>query len=225
MISGAALMPHQLQAQAEVPAAQSAPTENGAGANAEKQSSEEANDAFRHAPVVQSIAKMLHMDVETTARILEFINFGIIVLGVGIPLVRILPRVIRRRSQTLKHDLEEARKTTADANTRLSAIEAKLSGLDKEIAEIRAQVEEEGKSDEARIKASIGEESARIVATAEQEISAAAAHARRGLRHFAADLAIDQAAKQLVLTPETDRELIAEFVSEAGRSRSAGGKN
>ena len=225
LTAGMAAMPHPLQAQSDTPAAQSVPTESGAGANAEKQSSEASNDVFRHAPIVQSIAKMLHMDVEITARILEFLNFGIIVLGVGIPLVRIMPRIIRQRSQTLKHDLEEARKTTADANVRLSAIEAKLSGLDKEIAEIRKQVEEEAKNDEARIKASIGEESSRIVATAEQEITAAAAHARRGLRNFAADLAIDQAAKQLVLTPETDRALIAEFVSEAGRNGSAGGQN
>ena len=224
-MAAVAAMPHRLQAQSDTPAAQSTPTENGAGANAEKKSSEDSNDVFRHAPIVQSIAKMLHMDVETTARILEFLNFGIIVLGVGIPLVRIMPRVIRKRAQTLKHDLEEARKTTADANVRLSAIETKLAGLDKEIAEIRAQVEVEGKNDEARIKASIGEESARIVATAEQEISSAAAQARRGLRNFAADLAIDQAAKQLVLTPETDRALIAEFVSEAGRNGSAGGQN
>ena len=49
----------------------------------------------------------------------------------------------------------------------------------------------------------------------------AAAQAKRGLRHFAADLAIEQAAKQLVLTPETDRALIAEFVSDAAK----GGQN
>ena len=165
------------------------------------------------------------MNVEATARTLEFLNFGILALCILIPLVRVMPRLIRKRSETLKHDLEEARKTTADANSRLSAIEAKLAGLDKEIAEIRVQVEEEGKGDEARIKASIGEESSRIVAAAEQEIIAAAAHARRGLRHFAADLAIDQAAKQLVLTAETDRALIAEFVSEAGRNGMKGGQN
>ena len=112
-------------------------------------------------------------------------------------------------------NLENARKTSADANARLSAVEAQLSRLDEEIARIRAQVEEESRQDEARIKASIGEERTRIVASAEQEINAAAAQARRSLRHFAADLAIEQAARQLVLTPETDRALIAEFIREA----------
>lgn len=180
-----------------------------------KKEEAEEDNVYRHTVLVGKLANLFHLDIETTARLFEFINFAIIALAIIIPLVRFLPRVMRRRQQTLSHNLETARKTTADANARLSAVESQLSRLDEEIAMIRAQVEEESKQDEARIKASIGEESARIIAAAEQEISLAAAQARRGLRTFAADLAIEQAARQLVLTPETDRALIAEFVSEA----------
>ena len=188
----------------------------------------EEENVYRHTPMVEKLAQVFHLDVETTARLFEFINFAIIVLAIVIPLARFLPKVIRKRSTALSQNLENARKTTADANARLSAVEAQLSRLDEEIAKIRAQVEEESKQDEARIKASIEEERARIVASAEQEIGAAAAHARRSLRHFAADLAIEQAAKQLVLTPETDRALIAEFISEAQNGANGavkGGKN
>ena len=46
------------------------------------------------------------------------------------------------------------------------------------------------------------------MAAAEQEIGVAVAQAKRGLRSFAADLAIEQAEKQIKLTPETDRALI-----------------
>ncbi len=190
-----------------------------------KKEEAEEDNVYRHTPLVQKLADTFHVDVETMARIFEFINFAIIALAILIPLVRFLPRVIRRRQETLTHNLETARKTTADANTRLSAVEAQLSRLDEEISQIRAQVEEESKQDEARIKAAIGEESARIVAAAEQEISVAAAQARRGLRHFAADLAIEQAARQLVLTPETDRALIAEFVNEATNGGTPNGSN
>jgi F-type H+-transporting ATPase subunit b len=172
------------------------------------------NDVYLHAPVVRTIARMIHLDVETTARIFEGINFAIIVLAIGIPLFRWLPRFLRNRREKLRGDIESARKMTVDANARLSAIEAKLAGLDGEIAQIRAQVEEESKQDEARIKSTIGEESVRIVAAAEQEVEATAAQARRELRNFAADLAIEQAAKQLVFTPEADRALIAEFLSD-----------
>lgn len=213
-------------AQQAAPAAQSsAGSQAGVDKTIDKagatESAGEDENIYRHTPLVTSLARMFHLSVETTARLFEFINFAIVALAILIPLVRIMPRVIRKRSETLKHDLETARKTTADANTRLSAVEAKLSKLDSEIAAIRAQVEDESKQDEQRIKASIGEESERIVAAAEQEISVAVAQAKRGLRHFAADLAIEQASKQLVLTPETDRALIAQFVGGVAK----GGQN
>ena len=205
---------------------------------AKKDEGEEEN-AFRHTKLVQSISDAVFHDnatdpdpgkqeiradhVELTARTFEWVNFAIIVLAIVIPLAKFLPKVIRRRAETLKQRLEDARKTTADANTRLSAVEAQLARLDDEIAKIRANVEEESKQDEARIKASIEEERARIVASSEQEISAAATRAQRELRHFAADLAIESAARQLVLTPETDRALIDEFVSDTTANGAARG--
>jgi len=187
---------------------------------------QEEMDVYRHAPIVQKVANIFGWNVETTARIFEGINFAIIFLAIAIPLSRVMPKVIRGRSQKVLSDIESARKVTADANSRLSAVEAKLATLGDEIAKFRAEVEQEMGRDEQRIKATIEEERARIVAGVEQEIDVAAAHARRVLRHFAADLAIENASKQLVLTPETDRALIAEFVSDmAGNGAAKGGQN
>ena len=177
-------------------------------------SEQETNDAYLHSPMVKKIAGMLHLDVETTARISLGINFAIVVLAVGFLLFRWLPKTLRSRSEKVRTDIESARRVTEDAYARLSAIEAKLSGLDGEIAQIRAQVEVESREDEARIKSTIKEESARIVASAAQEMEATVAQARRSLRHFAADLAIEEAAKQLAITAETDRALIAEFLGD-----------
>jgi len=179
-----------------------------------RDSEEESTDVYRHSPTVQWVANTLHVDVETAARGFEIINFAIILLAVGIPLVKVLPKVLRQRKARLSAELEVAQARTADANERLSAVEAKLAGLDAEISAIRKQVEEEIKGDEARIKTSIEEESARIVAAAEQEIVMAGAHAQRGLKQFAAELAIDRAMSQLTLDAETDRALIAEFAND-----------
>jgi F-type H+-transporting ATPase subunit b len=169
--------------------------------------------------MVKKLAEKLHLDVKTTARISLGINFVVIVLGLSFVIFRWmpdywLPSVLRNRTEKLRANLESARKMTEDAYTRLSAIEARLAGLDGEIAQIRSQVELESREDEARIKSTIKEESDRIVASAAQEMEAAAAQARRSLRHFAADLAIEQAAQQLAITPETDRALIAEFLGD-----------
>jgi len=212
-----------------------------------KAEEEEEHNVYRHTALVGSISDAIFHDdknatepekvelrekhIEKTARAFEIINAAIIWLCILIPLAKFLPKLMRKRSSTLSHNLETARKTTADANARLSSVEAQLSRLDEEIARIRAQVEEESRQDETRIKASIEEEKARIVAAAEQEIGAAAAQARRSLRYFAADIAIENATKQLVLTPETDRKLIAEFIGEAqsesgnGNDAHKGGRN
>jgi F-type H+-transporting ATPase subunit b len=199
---------------------------NGLSNQGATESEKEDDNVYRHTPLVQSLARIFHLDVETTARIFEFINFAIIALAIAIPLFKFLPNYLRKRGEKVRADIESARKVTEDANARLSAIEARLSGLGEEIAKFRTEVEQESVQDEARIKSTIEEESARIVAAAEQEIGAAAAQARRGLRHFAADLAIGQAAKELVLTAETDRALIAEFVGDVGRSSvGKGGQN
>ena len=225
-------MPYPVAAEQPAAAAPSAAAAgNAAGAEAAPaskapKSEKEEENVYLHAPVVQTIGRALHLSVDATSDIFIGINFAILVLCIGIPLVRILPKIIHKRSQALRHNLESARKETEDAGARLSAVEARLASLDDEIAKFRSEVEKEIANDEVRIKAAIEEESARIVAGAEQEIDSAAAQARRGLRNFAADLAIEHAGKQLVLTPETDRALIAEFVSDvAGNGTARGGQN
>ena len=228
LAAGVAVAPVRLAAQESAPASAAPATATGEAAKAEApKSQEEQNKAFlTEGPVVKWTAKTFGLTKETASTIFLFINFGLIVLLVGIPIVRILPKVFRKRSQTLVANLQTAREATEAANARLSAVEAKLAGLDDEIKKFRAEVERESLEDEARIKAALADESARIVQAAEQELTVAAAQARRGLRNFATDLAIEQAAKQLNLTPETDKALIAEFVGQVSRDAAGkGGKN
>jgi F-type H+-transporting ATPase subunit b len=212
-------------AQSTEQTAAASPTEaKPAGEAKAAQTEEEQKNVFRlEGPIVKWTAKTFNLSLGTTANIFDFINFGIIVLLIGVPLIKVLPKLLRGRGEKVRADLESARKATEEANARLSAIEAKLAGLGGEIEAIRAQVEAESQADEMRIKSSIQEESARIVVAAEQEISSSAAQARRSLRNFAADLAITQAAQQLKLTPETDSALIAEFLGDAGLQVSAKG--
>ena len=214
LAAGIAVSPLRLAALQSAPAAESPiPAPNAAAAEAPKsqseapKSQEEQNKAFLlEGPIVKWTARTFNLSNETAAGIFEFTNFAIIVLLVGIPIAKVLPKMFHKRSETLVVSLKTAREATADANARLSAVEAKLAGLDDEIKKFRAQVEQESLEDEARVKSSLAEESARIVQ------------------------AVEQAAKQLVLTPETDRALIAEFVGQvssdvAGNGKTKGGQN
>ncbi len=185
----------------------------GTAAIEEKPTQEEQNKQFLiGGPIVKWTAQKFNTSVETASVIYQVLNFVIIFLLVVIPLARIMPKIFRKRSQTLGANLQEARKATEEANARLRAVEEKLAGLGDEIKKLQAQVEQESLEDEKRVKASLAEESARIAEHTEQELNVAVAHARRSLRHFAADLAIEQAARQLTLTPDADRALINEFI-------------
>jgi F-type H+-transporting ATPase subunit b len=186
---------------------------------------EEQINGFLHAPAVKALARFLHLSLGVTDDIFLGINYVIIFLVILIPLVRFMPKVIRKRNQNLRHNLDAARKLTEEATARLSAVEAQLAKLGDEIDKFRSEIEAELKNDEARVKGSMEEESARIVAGAEQEISLAAVQAQRELRKFAAELAVDHAAKQMALSPETDRALVAEFAESIARHKngSAGG--
>jgi len=122
---------------------------------------EQQNNAFRlEGPVVKWTAKTLNISIEKTADLYAVINFLIIVLAIAVPLFRFLPRFLRNRAEKVRSDIESARKVTEDANARLSAVEAKLASLGDEIAKFRTEVEAESAGDEARIKASLEEESA-----------------------------------------------------------------
>jgi F-type H+-transporting ATPase subunit b len=194
----------------------------------EQNNSEEAQiNGFLHAPAVKGLARFLHLSLETTDDLFLALNYLIIFLAIAIPLTRFMPKVIRKRNITLRHNLDAARKLTEEATARLNVVEAQLAKLGDEIGKFRSEVEAEMKNDETRIKAAIEQESAHIVAAAEQEIGLAAVQARRGLRKFAAELAVEQAATRMALTPETDRALVAEFAeSLAGhKNGSAGGQD
>jgi F-type H+-transporting ATPase subunit b len=206
----AGLAPAGVAAQ-QAPAAQAAQPDVQAGTSYSEE--EKQNRAFLFdGPVVKWTAQKLGLPIETTAVLYEIVNF--LIMAIVVPLLRFLPKYLRGRKDKLAGDLARARKATEEANARLSAVEAKLSKLDEEIGKFRTEVEAEAEHDQARISRSLAEESKRIVEAAEQEIGVAAAQARRGLRGFAAGLAIDQAAKQLHITAETDSALIAEFVGD-----------
>jgi len=200
------------------------PSESDKGKESKAEEGQEAK--FRHSATMEWFSKLFGLDIDTTANLFEYINFAVIVLAVGIPLFRSLPKLFRQRQAKLSADIEVAQAKTADANDRLAVVEAKLKGLDAEIDAIRKQVDEAMRGDEARAKASIEEETARILASAEHEIAMAGAQAQRGLRQFAADLAVDRALTKISLDAETDRALIAEFASDitAGHRRARKGE-
>ena len=176
-------------------------------------------EQFRHAVPVQKIAHLTHMSTETTAKIFEDLNSAILIGAILWFLLRMVPKILRKRSETLQKQLLDARLATTQANERLSAVEERLSKLGIEIEAIREQTERESASDERHIHEALEAERQRIVASAEQEIEAAGAAARRDLKKFAAELAVERALGRIHLSSEDDHALIRTFAEGLKRER------
>lgn len=183
------------------------------------------NDAYRHSAIVQKFGGMLGMGTETAATTFEVLNFAILALVVGGFLLKALPKTFRSRTETIQKDLVQARTATEEASARLNSVEERLSRLDGQIAEMRAQAERDSAGDEKRFRATVEDEKNKILASADQEIAAASLQAQRQLQQYAAELAIEQAARKLVVSAETDRLLVQGFVRRLGGDETKGGEN
>jgi F-type H+-transporting ATPase subunit b len=186
---------------------------------------EEGDNVYRHSASVRLLAKWLHLDKETAARLFEYVNFAVLAGAVLFALWKYLPKTFRANREEIQNKLSEARTATEEARERLAAIEQRLSRLDEEIAGISAQAEKDSVADEARIKASIETERQRITKAVSRDIAAASSAAQRDLKHFAAGLAVDRAAQRMALTENEDRALLQEFSQNLGHQARNGGKN
>lgn len=183
------------------------------------------NDEYLHSPAVRKLGAMIGLNTEQAATAFTVANFVVLAVLVGWFLLKTLPKTFRDRNTAIQKGLVEARTVTEEANARLSSVEERLSKLDEQIAAMRSQSEKDSAADEQRIKASVDEEKQKILAAAEQEITAATALAHRQLQQYAAELAIDQAARKLVVTAETDRLLVQSFARRLMGDDSKEGQN
>lgn len=176
-----------------------------------KEEIKDENEEYRHSPTVQKLGRIFGLNAEQAATAFTLINFLILAIAVGYGLLKLLPKTFADRTSRIQKQLVDARTATEEASARLNSVEARLSKLDEQIAAMRRQAEDDAKREEQRIRANVKDETAKIVAAAEAEIQAATASARRDIQQFAAGLAIEQAARKLVVTAETDRLLVESF--------------
>jgi len=208
------------------PAKQTESTEasspNGVVPEKEAQEKDE-NYEYTHSPNVEKVGHMLGMSPDAAATAFTVFNFVVLLIGIIYMLMKLLPKAFRQRNTAIQKHLVDARTATEEAQSRLSSVEARLAKLDDQIAEMKKQAETDLAREEQRIQAGLEAEQKKIVDAAEAEIVAATAAARREIQQYAAELAIDQAAKKLVVTAETDRLLIENFARRLGAE--VGGEN
>ena len=226
-----AFNPSTLLAQESQPARESAkppepqPSREGAAAKqeplenkiekAEEQGSE--TDALRNSPLVLWIAKHTGLSKNAAYWFCVLLNFSIVFFSIALILRKMLPVKFRNRTALIQQRLEEARKTSEEARRRLSEVEGRLARLDVEITEMRREADENAQAEEKRVMTGAAEERRRIVESAEQEIALAANAARRDLKTYAAELAVNLAEKKIKVAKDTDQSLVREFTAQLGK--------
>jgi F-type H+-transporting ATPase subunit b len=177
---------------------------------------------FKESASVQGIARLTGLNLQQSYWLSVVLNF-VVIAGVIIWACRkYLPGMFRDRTAAIQKAMHEAQKASEEARRRLAEIEARLARLDSEVDAIRASAQKEGLAEEARLQATAEEDARKIVASAEQEIAAAAKAARRQLTAHAADLAVALAQKQIRVDAATDQGLVRSFSGQLGASSDAG---
>jgi F-type H+-transporting ATPase subunit b len=183
----------------------------------------EENENLKHSAPIRYLAKKTGLTVHQVHLAAVTINFLLVVFLIYWFARKSVPAAMRSRTESIQRALEEARIASQDANRRLAEIEARLSKLDTEIAQMQTQSEKEAEAEEARIKQAAEEDIRKVVRAAEQEIAAAAKLARRELAVHAADLAVALARKQIHVDAATDQVLVRSFAAKL--SSGSGGKD
>ncbi len=199
---------------AEAPEHAAGPTETHATSVKEgKEGSEDAEEKMKRSPSVQWLGRKLGISVQNAYWVSVLLNFAVVAVFIGMLLRSKLPAAFRERSGSIQRQMEEARRASADATTRLKDIESRLARLDVQITEMRTTAEREAAAEEERLRAAAETERRKIVESTAQEIGAISGNARRELKHFAAELAVNVAAQRIKVDDSTDRTLVHDFAA------------
>lgn len=174
-------------------------------------------DAIRNAPAVKWIARHTGLTNNQAYWLCFGLNFAVIFVAMAGLLRKILPGYFKGRTTTIQQGIEEARKMSEDARRRLAEVEGRLSRLDSDIAAMQREADENAKAEEQRLLAAGEEERRRIVTSAEQEIEMAANTARRELKAYVAELAVELAEKKIRVSNDTDQALVRAFTAQMGK--------
>jgi len=179
-------------------------------------------EEFKHSASVRLVSRITGLNLQQSYWLCFILNFAVIAALFVWAGRKYLPGMFRDRTAAIQRAMQEAQKASEEARRKLAEIESRLQKLDVEIGMMRDQAEKEGAVEEARIQTTAEEDARKIVASAEQEIAAAAKAARRQLTAHAAELAVGIAAKQIRVDAATDQALVRDFAAQLATSDKSG---
>jgi F0F1-type ATP synthase membrane subunit b/b' len=152
----------------------------------------------------------------------RWVNFAILAAGLGYLVAKYLPGFFESRGSAIQKDISEAQKAKQDSDQRAAAIDKRVSGLGAEIEAFRVQSRAEMEREGERIRQETAVHIRKINDQAQIEIESAGKAARREVRLYAANLALDLAAQRIRarLDAGTEAGLIDNFIGDLKRQES-----
>ena len=151
----------------------------------------------------------------------KWLNFAIVFLALAYLLVKKAPPYFRGRAEMIAAAITESTRVREQAEQQRGDAEAKLAGLDREIAELRAASLKDAMAETERLRQGARDEAGKIDRVARAEIQAAERSARLELKTIAARLAVERAEALLrtEMSPEGEASLFRDFLSDlSGRA-------
>jgi|SRR5208282_4169916 F-type H+-transporting ATPase subunit b len=155
----------------------------------------------------------------TTGWVFRWLNFAI-VFAIAVYGLRKAAPFFRHRAAAISERIAEGTRAREAAEQQRREAQAKLAGIETEVAEMRAEAKRGAQAEAGRLRALAKSEAEAIERSAEAEIAAAERAARLELKVLAARIAIERAEAVLrqELTPQAESALFRTFVAELERS-------
>jgi F-type H+-transporting ATPase subunit b len=148
----------------------------------------------------------------------QIVNFVLLLVLLRIFLYKPIVRMLDKRRETIKTDLEEARTARSQAEAARQEHEKELENAREERLSILAQAREQAEKMREEILENARAEAHQLVAKTEEEMEALRRQALAGAQDEIADLALAAASKVVgkSLDEQDHRRLVEEFLAEVG---------
>jgi F-type H+-transporting ATPase subunit b len=125
-------------------------------------------------------------------------------------------QVFNDRAASIVKELEQAKREKQESQERLAELEARLSRLDQEVADIREQAERESAREADRIRQTAAADAEKIKQTAQREIDGAMKAATGELRAFVAEqsVALAEGIIRREIKTEDNTRMVNRFIDD-----------
>jgi len=161
---------------------------------------------------------------EDTLILWKWGNFAILTVIAGYFINKHAPGLFHARSTEIKKGIAEAQQVKRDAEKRAADMDARMSRLGADIDAFRSEAKADMDREGERIQRETVAQVDKLHQQSALEIDTAGKTARRELREYAADLALDLAGQRIStrLAPATEADLFARFLKDLERRHLAG---